>query len=961
MQGLAGLLGKAFTRQDGDALAQVLVRCARLAGETSQHKALLLQEGVLAGVAELALLHSESGDTSLARAVAKCLAALSLGGTAAEGEALVGAAPALVGWVQRGGKVRGHSLAAIVNMSEICWLRPRLGNDGVIGSLVAEYSRVEGKMLACVVTALCLYCRESVNRVKLREGGGCRLLVEVLVSRQPAIVDLHDRVINSLLQFIYDNHSLNVLMDCGLVFALVALLEEHIEQVRDGREGQACLCAGETGEEEENTEVPEKSDAGVADDGFEGAADQLQSIKVGERFLGTRQKKDAVENNATNSSVQDIGDEKFPSVAQSRQTPVEVDKAGTPRSSRPDQVFRLTSPSYQAVHWELEQFRQLREARAGGGALISSGCSPCSSPEWAPTSPSSLCLSPDRSPPPLSCHYSPAHSTSSSQSHSYSPTYSSYSPSSSPSYSPQEPSYSPVENFSDEEESETPVEEAHPPPEAGPSSRLEPCKRPPPQSPSSPPASKRSNPTYLGLPFPIPCSSASPPPRPLPRPPRYNRSSSSLLSSPPLQRHPRTLDLTPRPTPSQGSRLSWILQLLSRLTQADRPHADLTSERTVAAVFTFISQVPDGVLKAGKILTRLSTNLHCLLPFILHRHLPFFLLFLARDRLSSLSSCPSCISHLREVQKLVSQLSNNLSLLAETGYGEGEVCHRLVAPNTPPEEKLNISICAPLLLRQRKLLRNVLVTHDSLDYLLDFLETAKPKEDQEEEDDEDAQCLFTQAVVSLSHLAKHLGIQAPQPLLEGGQEECSSAEWNHDHDITLVLDSGESVEASRSVLTNASPVFAAMLAGGFSESGFTEVPLPLTSLPALNCLLHHLYGCPAPCLQFRQLPIPTLLELVSLSDKFLLADLNLAITSCIVRRCLGAGADLPLVYRLALQRDYPVPGSTLAQATVCLSLVCDVDCWQRASMVRSIVTSDMKGDYIDDVGKLLRAKLFEKP
>ena len=44
MQGLAGLLGKAFTRQDGDALAQVLVRCARLAGETSQHKAMLLQD-----------------------------------------------------------------------------------------------------------------------------------------------------------------------------------------------------------------------------------------------------------------------------------------------------------------------------------------------------------------------------------------------------------------------------------------------------------------------------------------------------------------------------------------------------------------------------------------------------------------------------------------------------------------------------------------------------------------------------------------------------------------------------------------------------------------------------------------------------------------------------------------------------------------------------------------------------
>ena len=603
---------------------------------------------------------------------------------------------------------------------------------------------------------------------------------------------------------------------------------------------------------------------------------------------------------------------------------------------------------------------------------MSTGLSPSSSPEWAPTSPSSLCLSPDRSPPSLSCHYSPNHSTSTSHSYSptyssYSPTYSSYSPSLSPSYSPPEPSYSPVENFSDEEETDIAEEEpSHPrpaSPEPGPSRQVEPSyKRPPPQSPSSPPATKRSTPTYLGAPFPIPSSSSSsppPPPRPLVRPPRYSRSSSSLLTSPPLQRLPRSIDLSPRPAPSQGSRLSWILQLLSRLTQAERPHADLVSQRTIAAVFTFISQVPEGVSKAGKILTRLSTNLHCLLPFILHRHLPFFLL--AKERLSVLSSCASCLPHVQEVEKLVVQLWNNVSLLAETGYGEGEVCHRLVAPTTPTEEKLQIAICSPLLLRQRKLLRNVLVTHDSLDILLDFLETAETKANESDENEGDPLCLFTQAVLALSHLAKHLGVEAPEPLLEGDDEECSSAKWTHHHDITLLLDSGESVEASRCVLTSASSVFAAMLAGGFSESGFTEVALPLTSKPALDCLLHHLYGCPAPCPTFRHLPIPTLLELVSLSDKFLLADLNLAITSCIVRRCIGAGADLPLIYRLALQRDYPVPGSTLAQATVCLSLVCEVDIKQRAAMVRSIVSSDMKGDYIDDVNKLLRAKLFEKP
>ena len=225
---------------------------------------------------------------------------------------------------------------------------------------------------------------------------------------------MRTRLVHVTLQFIYDNHSLNVLMDCGLVFALVALLEEHMEQVREGRDGQACLCAGELGEEEEENgggtiEAAKKSDEGGTDNESVEAA-SMNKLNIDERSLGMNQKKDKAsikileENNA---AIQEDEEGKAPSATLSQQAAVEVDKPGTPRSSRPDPVFRLTSPSYQAVHWELEQFRQLREARAGGGGgggLISSGYSPCSSPEWAPTSPSSLCLSPDRSPPSLSCH-----------------------------------------------------------------------------------------------------------------------------------------------------------------------------------------------------------------------------------------------------------------------------------------------------------------------------------------------------------------------------------------------------------------------------------------------------------------------------------------------------------------------------------------------------------------------------
>ena len=65
------------------------------------------------------------------------------------------------------------------------------------------------------IRALCRYTRESVNRVKLREIGGLRLLVRVLTSRTSADSELHDVVIESIKNFAYDDNSLLVLQNEG--------------------------------------------------------------------------------------------------------------------------------------------------------------------------------------------------------------------------------------------------------------------------------------------------------------------------------------------------------------------------------------------------------------------------------------------------------------------------------------------------------------------------------------------------------------------------------------------------------------------------------------------------------------------------------------------------------------------------------------------------------------------------
>ena len=226
-------LGRALARTeaaDTDMLT-VLVRCVRICCGPE----VLRQE---AGVADrlVAVLAAEESEAGLVRAVVKCVAKLSRGAALPQVQTLLQAAPRLVALARAASRpdLRDNSLGTLINLSQVDQLRPGLGSAGVVELLVATYrgaGEESGVPGPSVVRTLCLYCRESVNRVRMREGGGCAVLVSVLASpEQPAAV--RDTVLRSLLQFLYDNHSLNVLMSEGLVPCLVTILEQDMEDTQ---------------------------------------------------------------------------------------------------------------------------------------------------------------------------------------------------------------------------------------------------------------------------------------------------------------------------------------------------------------------------------------------------------------------------------------------------------------------------------------------------------------------------------------------------------------------------------------------------------------------------------------------------------------------------------------------------------------------------------------------------------
>lgn len=1004
--GLATHLSQALATQPDIHSQVVLVRCARIAGDNERHRGYLVREGVLDGVVNI-IQEDISNKQDLCKAVVKCLAKLSHGAMLEEAEKILPGVEMLVKLASEGLKdISDNSLGSLVNLSQHDQLRPSLGNAEVVGVLVNSFHSCEknSQLKNSVMTALCLYCRESVNRVKLREAGGCKLFVEVLSSKEDEMINLQDIVLNSLLQFIYDNHSLNVLMDQGLIPSLIQMMQEYSDSFSVHHK---CNLVDPSVE-------GDSAGAGVND-----------AEHSDEKTISDTETHELIKE--VNNEDASLADLKLASDNYEVTAAVDVNEEEEEQSvSKSAPVFRITSPSYQAVQYELEQFMQLRtnvELNTSGsgsprwplsnssvcsGGPSSPQSSPSSPPEWIPLSPSSsICQSPDRSPPRLFCGFSPTSSdTDQSPQYScpspestvdrYSPLL--YSPSSQP-ISPREPSYSPIENFSDEESEATKDEEYVKEKVNESVKSLHEVKLdsypdegsihvknddPIPSTSSEPklyePWTKRTikiqrTHTYLGQTFTLAprTRSSSPPnaspakrpklstsplykysPSPLPSPKSNTAHACKQLPSTPVSSGP------PQKAKKPFYRIASILQILARLCQAERPHADLTSAKTISTIFTYMSLVPTGVDKSGKILNRLSTNLYCLFPFLVARHFSYLTLVLEDLNLSPMElGCNKCPASFQEVQKIIQAVGHNLTLLAETGYGEGEICHRLVHPLASKDDKQAITMSAALLVRQRKMLRNILITHDSLDLLLDILEAANA----DKEDPYHPTSLFTQAVLSVSHLAGHLGVVSPGltlPDMITGHcyREDSTAEDN----ISLVIDDGSKIAANKEILSSSCPVFAAMFSGSFSESGQSAIPIPHASFSAVSCLIHYLYSCLL-CKHYSDLSIPTLLELVSLSDQYLLPDLNQAVSHCIIKRFVS-GPHLVELYRLALQKKYPVqcggiPG-TLAKATLCTLLVGDMPTRDRVGLVMKLVSSDLAGDFLDDVGKMLREKLLER-
>ena len=650
------------------------------------------------------------------------------------------------------------SLITLINLSSVESLRPNLGNAGVIFTFIVkanESSALSPNDFSRTINALCLYCHESVNRMKIRDGGGLRLFVSILQDPQKDKA-VKEKIIKSLIFYAYDDLSLKVLQHVGLVPALISILEEYIEQSVAIHKCEEFICDQDQQEEEDQTNVIDIEDLPKEEGKLEN--EDLDISMQGQlEAMYDEESNEASEGNSSHQS---------------------------PNADEQNTEYRINSPSYREVQTEVEEFARLRSSLPGSSWMIPS-----------PSSSSSAChgLSPlySRSPSssPRSVSPSPSYAASLS------------SAASSPLSDPDDRcSYSPIETFSDEDGEN--VEEANDASESM-NNPLAASSTTPSSPPSKRPKMSPSAPAYVSMYQPMyPTYS---------RKVSYKRSLSATSTS----------SVTKTDESSQPQQISFILQILSRLAQAEVPHETLCSLRTVQALIKYLCKTKKPSKRAGRILLRLSKNLYCLMPVVNQRTLSWMKPQLEGRPTMKDSPCSEC----SEFNTLGQDLVQNFSLLAETGYAEGVMCHTLV--KGLQSDKQNVSIGVPLLVRPRKLLINILITHEGLEVLLDIIEHMGSDDEQ----------LFLDAIYSLSSLCAHIGIAAPNLKLSTIHQSGGKCNFLDDQDpkadLRIVVDDGQILDVQRSVLVDSSGVFDAMLSGQFIESNLSEVRIKCTGFHAL--------------------------------------------------------------------------------------------------------------------------------
>ena len=127
--------------------------------------------------------------------------------------------------------IQEHSLMALLNLMVSEGVRVAAGKAGGVEIFIARGKDTTFAAWATHIHCLCFCCREAVNRVRVRELEGLNVLLNILKGTKEDCVRLHETVLVALMDFYFDEQSLNYLAACGFVKILASHLRQHERQL----------------------------------------------------------------------------------------------------------------------------------------------------------------------------------------------------------------------------------------------------------------------------------------------------------------------------------------------------------------------------------------------------------------------------------------------------------------------------------------------------------------------------------------------------------------------------------------------------------------------------------------------------------------------------------------------------------------------------------------------------------
>ncbi|XP_034241242.1 armadillo repeat-containing protein 5 [Thrips palmi] len=397
---------------------------------------------------------------------------------------------------------------------------------------------------------------------------------------------------------------------------------------------------------------------------------------------------------------------------------------------------------------------------------------------------------------------------------------------------------------------------------------------------------------------------------------------------------------------------SWCLLLLSRVSHMDSLVEDMVSSNTLDALLQYYTLLDPPHPRAARILQRIARNHQYLVPL-----LRAGLVLKVNARLTGRihDGCSRCL----EFDGLGKSLLSQISVIAESGFGEGEIAHSLMRATRPVQTFLIISI--PYIIRKRKLMHlmmNCKVNEKSALDLLFQLMT-----------DECGDGLSSEAVNSISRLARQIGALSIKTLnlsnsqlCKRGANNCSKNILKFSSDelsadvVVLELDNGTFVSVRKGEMCEESPMFAAMLTGSFYESGRERVAIKDVCKENL-CSVLSLMRAPAWCrCCLIDHDTSFAFEVLKLADRFILPKVVNKVADWLLTQL--APDVIPLFYSQAQNLRHVLSMSEkLSKESLQFALSEDIDPKKRYKIFSTILNSELKEQFIEDLSVLLKFHL----